>query len=134
MNLNTEANLQAEFYHFAKLRGWPVVLELITNAGRVDIALLSKDRTRLLALVECKCSPIYFAGGKSAQIARYKTLGVPVYGLSDIARTERLVATVIERCGNMAGIPIADLALRGAKRAKRQLRVEWPLVLKGERV
>lgn len=110
MNLDTEANLQGEFYHVAKTKGIRVVLELTTFAGRVDIAVVNAAGTHLLAVVECKGSAVFFLGGKSGQITRYKRLGVPVYGLTDMARVERLVGTIQRNHCGQIGVPLADVA------------------------
>ncbi len=50
----SEANTQAEFYHFARLLDLPVLLEVDTPAGRIDIAVLTTDRNGIVAVVECK--------------------------------------------------------------------------------
>lgn len=98
-----EANTQAEFYHHARLLGLPVLLEVITPAGRIDIAVLRSDRSGIVALVECKRNgrAIY---GNSRQILRYKRIGVPVYGLNDFYRAERLVRTIQFRHANDVGV------------------------------
>lgn len=98
----TEANTQGEFYHFARVHGLPVRLELSTPAGRVDVAVLRPDRTGIVAVVECKRNgrAIY---GDRRQIQRYKQLGVPVYGLNDFFRAERLVRTILFRHANDIG-------------------------------
>jgi hypothetical protein len=88
-----EANIQAEFYHHARLLGFVAILELSTPAGRHDIAILNHEQTHLLAIVECKSNEsrrVYH----SPQIRRYKQLGVPVFGLADFDRAEHLAAQI----------------------------------------
>lgn len=128
MNLNTEANLQAEFYHACRLIDLPVSLEVSTPAGRLDCAILDANRTMLLAIVEVKDSPTAFLGGESLQIQRYKTLGVPVYGLSPRNDPHRLAATIKRRHQYPDGVFIATFAgqesyvrkFRAQKREERE--------------
>jgi len=104
--LDSEANLQAEFYHQCKLIGQQCALEVTTRVGRLDIAVLSADRCRILAIVEAKKSHAYFANGQSAQIQRYKLLGLPVYGLSPSVCPERLAKTIQAKHGSDQGIAL----------------------------
>lgn len=70
---------------------------------------MNPDRTRLLAIVECKLHHFLFMNGESAQIKRYKRVGVPVYGLSELSRVEGLVATIKARHGQSNGVLLWDL-------------------------
>ena len=54
MNFDNEATLQAEFYHACRLLDMTVVMELTTPVGRLDVAILSSDKLRLVAIVEVK--------------------------------------------------------------------------------
>lgn len=103
-----EANTQAEFYHHARLQELPILLEVTTPAGRIDVAVLCADRSGIVAVVECKRGgrPM---DGKSKQIRRYKRLGVPVYGLNDWRRAQSLVSTIKARHGSDAGISWAEI-------------------------
>lgn len=88
-----EANTQAEFYHQARLAHLPLLLEVVTPCGRLDIAILRPDQSGIVAIVEVKRQgrTIY---GESRQIQRYKMIGVPVYGLNTPDNAARLVATI----------------------------------------
>jgi len=77
-HLMSEAVIQAEFYGACKGIGLNCALEVHTPAGRLDAALFNADWTELVAVVECKRTVILEI---TPQIARYKKLGVPVYGL-----------------------------------------------------
>jgi hypothetical protein len=94
MKLETEATLQAEFYHACRLIDLTCALEVTTPAGRVDCMILDKTKTMLLAIVEVKDSPTAFLNSSLVQIHRYKTLGVPVYGLCPRNCAHRLAATI----------------------------------------
>ncbi len=104
----SEANVQAEFYHHARLHNLPVYLELFASVGRIDIAVLCRDRSGIVAVVECKRHG-HSVYGDSWQIRRYKKLGVPVYGLSDWFRAERLVLTIQRRHADDPGISWAQV-------------------------
>ena len=91
-----EANIQAEFYHHAKILGINAVLELSTPVGRLDIAVLDGSGSNLIAVVECKSNDQKVVT-KTNQIRRYMQIGVPVYGLADIQRAEHLVCTIKEK-------------------------------------
>jgi hypothetical protein len=125
MNLNTEANIQAEFYHACRLIDLPVALEIRTPAGRVDCMVLDKDRTMVLAIVEVKDSPNAFLSGNMLQIQRYKTLGVPVYGLCPRNCAHRLAATIKRKHQFPNGVFISVFAgqksyVREFRRKKRE--------------
>ena len=116
---NAEANVQAEFYHHARLAERPVALELSTPAGRIDIAVLSVDRSAIVAVVECKRNWKQFKGGKSPQIMRYKRLGLPVYGLAEFSRAKRLVEVIQASHGASAGISLQAIRDREDIRQSR---------------
>lgn len=94
-----EANIQAEFYHYCRLLGVNCVLEYSTPFGRLDVAVMSADCSRLIAIVECKNqnrTQIQITG----QIRRYKEIGVPVFGLCKFKRAQRLVEQIKRQfCG-----------------------------------
>lgn len=123
VQLDTEANIQAEFYHACRLIDLPVSLEIRTPAGRLDAAVLSHDRLHLLAVVEVKRNKYQFHDGKSRQIVRYKALGVPVYGLHGDQDAHKLAATIKTAEGNSPGKPLAEISkmifLREGRRQER---------------
>lgn len=110
LRLDAEANRQAEFYHACRLIALPVVLELTTTAGRLDAAIMSPDRKAIVAIVEVKRRRRDFENGLSAQIMRYKRLGLPVYGLSFANDPHRLAATIQKRHANEPGVTLVALA------------------------
>ncbi len=110
MRLDTEANLQAEFYHECKLIGLPCSLEVITPAGRLDAVVLNAAKTQFLAIIEVKRDPVSFLGGYSTQIKRYKRLGVPVYGLSSHNDPAKLAATIKAKHFAFPGVPIEKIS------------------------
>ena len=81
MRLDTEATLQAEFYHACRNHGLPCVLELETPAGRLDAVILTEDRLAITDIVEVKRVAIEAYNGNTPQIQRYKKLGCPVHHL-----------------------------------------------------
>lgn len=105
----SEATLQAEFYHHCRLIGLPIELELSTPVGRLDCAIFSEDRQTLLCIVECKKPDRICPMSESNQIRRYKTLGVPVYGLWKWERAAILAAKI--KAANHPGKPIAEVML-----------------------
>lgn len=102
--LKTEANIQAEFYHQARLINLPVVLEFRTPVGILDVAILNIMRDGIVAIVECKRSQTPKFNSESWQIKRYKRIGVPVYGLADFERAARLAASIKSKHGNKSGV------------------------------
>jgi len=113
-HLMSEANIQAEFFGACKGIGLNCALEVSTPVGRLDVGIFSEDWSRLLAVVECKKRRL---DGNTAQIGRYKQIGVPVYGLR---RMDSLsLARKIQGSG-LAGIPFEQvLAMQGKPRRKR---------------
>ena len=128
MNLNNEANTQAEFYHQCRLLGVECALEVNTPFGRVDVAVLSDDRKRFLAIVEVKQQRVDF---RREQIDRYKQIGVPVYGLWNPLRCEKLAQTIRARHGSERGVSL--LEIQTTKRRMAALQVDSELNYKGER-
>ncbi len=106
--LDSEANLQAEFYHACKLLGLQCALEVSTRAGRLDAVVLSACRGRILAIVEVKKHGFAFLNGHSSQIRRYKSLGVPVYGLHPEKCAHRLAKTIQSKHSNDKGISLLE--------------------------
>jgi hypothetical protein len=90
----SEADIQAEFYHHARLAGVTVTLEYVTPVGRLDIAVLSHDRTRLLAIVECKKAREYM-NTQSMQMMRYRSIGVPVLTLTHFDEAKKVLINVV---------------------------------------
>lgn len=82
MRLDTEATLQAEFYHACRLLEIPCILELETPAGRLDAAILNSAHTALLCIVEVKRNEYSLRNGNSPQLVRYRKLGAPVLTLT----------------------------------------------------
>src|SRR5271169_7045453 len=98
---DAEANIQAEFYHQCKLIGLECRLEVTTPVGRLDAVILAPGLQRVLAIVEVKREAASF---EQRQIERYKTLGVPVYGLKNAARALKLAATIKAKHADDLGI------------------------------
>ncbi len=70
------------------------MLQLVTPVGVLDAVIFSECYKRALAIVECKRNDygkVFF----SKQIKRYKTLGIPVYGLARIERAAGLAAQLL---------------------------------------
>lgn len=114
----SEANIQAEFYHWARVANLPVTLEFATPVGRLDIAVLNRERTAIRAIVECKRRAVSFRSGESGQIQRYKAIGVPVYGLAAMEDCERLVRVIAQAVEGRAGVLIRDLPIVCARVAE----------------
>lgn len=120
IRLDSEANLQAEFYHACRLIDLPCALEVTTPAGRHDAVILSADRRAILAIIEVNPHKADFMGGRSPQITRYKSIGAPVYGLSPEKDPHRLAATLKERHANDAGVQLAAIIARRNELAARR--------------
>ncbi len=118
MKLENEATLQAEFYHACRLLDMTAVSELVTPVGRLDVVILSPDKKRLLAIVEVKEFEHSFIGGQSAQIVRYKRLGVPVYGLWIGKDPHRLAGNIKAAVQNSEGRPLSELEAQRCFAAK----------------
>ena len=104
-----EANVQAEFFHQARLLGLECVLELPTPLGRLDVAFLNEAADTLICIVECKSEsrsePI-----EGKQIDRYKSIGVPVFTLSKRADAAELANRIMEEMAAMGnGISLDDV-------------------------
>jgi len=79
------------------------VLEHKTPAGRLDVAVFNDDWTELTAIVEVKNGPLFFTN----QIRKYKTIGVPVFGLNKLARCAHLAAQI--KHNHPRGIPLRQV-------------------------
>lgn len=90
LELLSESVIQAEFYRQCCAIGLPCTLELVTPAGRLDAAVFNKSWTMIIAVVEVKNGHRF----SYRQIARYKTIGVPVFGLCNIQRAASLAAQI----------------------------------------
>ena len=107
MRLDSEANIQAEFYHQARLSGLNCVLEIDTPAGRIDAAIMDESKTAFLCFIECKRDQLP-RSFHSPQLARYSKLGVPVLTLSGKQSPSALVASIA--AANYRPIPIQEIA------------------------
>lgn len=105
-----EANLQAEFYHQARMMQLFCVLELTTSMGRIDCAVLNLECDSIIAIVEFKRGKIDL---KSEQIRRYKNLSVNVYGLNKWDDCRNLVVDLynLRRNGALRQLPLAHVLL-----------------------
>src|SRR5208282_2566208 len=101
-----EANIQAEFYHFARLHNLQCLLEFRTPCGRHDITVFNPDFTKLMAIVECK---VYVMGNDTKQLRRYRRVGVKVFTLFDCTKAERLVISIKDQLGTMTGVLVSEL-------------------------
>lgn len=120
MDLNNEANITAEFYHQCRLLGIQIALEVTIPFGRIDIAILNKKRTHLIAIIEAKKDGRPFDHN---QIERYKQLGVPVYGLNRIEHAKRLALTIERNELWRFGMPLSQIPTKKRiETAVRQLR------------
>ena len=102
-HLLTETTIQGEFYHQARLIGLKCILELHTPAGRLDVAVFSDDWSEVTAIVECKKGALYL----SNQIRKYKTLGVPVFGLNKLDKCAHLAAQI--KRNHSKGVPLRKI-------------------------
>lgn len=95
-HLMSEANIQAHFFSVCRDAGLNCTLELTTYKGRLDAAIFDADWTHLLAIVECKRHKLIGDTFKNhmAQISKYKEIGVPVYGLSQMDKAKSLANTI----------------------------------------
>ena len=109
MNLNTEANLQAELYHACRLIGLQVAVEVTSSFGRFDVLILSDDRKRGIAIVEVKQENWQFSHGTTPQIRRYKLSGLPVYGLAAGKDPHKLALSLKEKHSKDIGIELKKL-------------------------
>lgn len=114
----SEATIQAEFYHHARLIGLPCELEFHTPVGRLDIAVLSPCRSRLVAIVECKIRSMR----ETPQIRRYKKIGVPVYGLSDFIRAEKLALQIHRLHSDQDGVALDFISKMEPSKRRRSRR------------
>jgi hypothetical protein len=113
VRLIPEANIQAEFYHCCRLRGIHCVLEYITPVGRLDVSILNRECTHLLAIVECKSNEYGAVNLNSRQMQRYRHLGVPIYGLASLADVEYVVSEVFSKHYSPnapSGIALSDIS------------------------
>ena len=117
LNQDAEANTQAEFYHHCRLIELQVCLDIHTPAGRLDCAILTHDRSSLVAIIEVKNPKAPFV---KEQIDRYKKLGVPVYGLKDFSHARKLAETIKKRHEHDHGIHLEKI---------RVLRINTPPVM-----
>lgn len=111
----TEANIQAEFFFWAKTHGLKVILEFKTPVGRLDVAVFNDDLTEIVAIVEVKRKRV---NPLSKQIQRYGTIGVHVYGLWEKDKAEELVLNIKEIHKTGIGIPLQKVL--SMKRLKRR--------------
>ncbi len=107
-HLMSEAVIQAELYRQFIELGANVTLEYSTPMGRTDLALFNSDWTRLIAIVEMKHNEERRVR-RTPQIERYKKLGVPVYGLADIARAAHMAVKIMQDQSSAVGISISDI-------------------------
>ena len=116
----SEANIQAEFYFWAKTLGLPCLLELSTPKGRLDVAIFNSTKTQLLAIVECKRDGCQL-NEHSRQMVRYRKIGVPIYGLFLPSEAEGLARKIQNELvlTNKSGLSVEDLfELEREKRSK----------------
>ena len=107
-----EANVQAEFYHQARLVGMVCVLEFMSPAGRLDLVVLNDEADRLLCIVECKRETRRSDFDQSAQVARYRQLGVPVLCLMMRDESASLVKRIMKEFVSNpehTGVKLSDL-------------------------
>lgn len=101
----TEANVQAEFYYYARVHEMNCILEYSTPVGRLDIAVLNETATRLVCIIECK--RIHRRNRETWQFFRYESLKLPVHLLNNISECEPLVLK-IKAQGNQ-GMLLSDI-------------------------
>ena len=87
----------------------PLLLSVRTPCGILDIAVLRRDRSGIVAIVECKRNGrVVYAN--SRQIHRYKAIGVPIYGLNDLSHAKKLALTIFHHHRNDAGKTWAEVS------------------------
>ena len=120
--LVSEALLQAEFYHKARLASFHCSLEYSTPAGRLDIAIFSEDWDFLLCIVEVKLIP---PNPHSRQIRRYQSLGVPVLILSAFDQIPNLISFISDSyIHNQSHIGVRHSFIRFLPKPKRRPRIK----------
>ena len=114
-----EANVQAEFYHQAKLIGLNCILEWTTPKGRLDIAILNSQETKVFAIIECKRSerPRWKS---SRQFARYSKLGVPVLALQ---KTEDATALARQMLSLTTGVASHSVSVDSILESEKERRI-----------
>lgn len=98
----SECDLQAEFYHRAKLRGLRCRLEVGSCVGRLDVVVLAKGRTGIYLIVECKRST---KGLCPMQLSRYRGIGAPVLTLCGKKEINRLLDRIERQIVDLPVIP-----------------------------
>ncbi len=110
----SEANIQAEFYHCCKQIGLNCTLEFNTPVGRMDAAIFCEHWVKLLAIVECKHNRSGIVK-HTAQIERYKSIGVPVYGVAKLDRCVNLAKTIQRDCKFGASLTLVMDTMKSAE-------------------
>jgi len=121
---NSEANVQAEFYHQCRLIGLPVALEVTTPVGRLDVAVLNATGDGCVAIVECKKAACMISA-ELGQVRRYKKIGVPVYGLTDKQRCRGLAKTIQEKHAADPGVGFAAVLEMPRIGRPRRIPQQW---------
>lgn len=103
MKLKTEATIQAELYHLCKLASLSCACQVVTPAGVLDVLVFDPEKREAIAIVECKATKEKAQrANRSRQVARYKTLGVPVLTIGAIEEAGAISATLVSlaaECG-----------------------------------
>jgi hypothetical protein len=88
----SEALIQSEFYHQAKLRNVPCLLTVKTKHGVPDILVMNSTKTEIIAVVEVKRGKELFV---SEQLNRYKELGLPLFKLCSLDACSALLDSIL---------------------------------------
>lgn len=99
--VQTEAEIQAEFYHQCRLVGILCRLELHTRAGRPDCIIGTKDGNKAAVVVEVKRGATRL---DHRQLARYRWLGLDVFTLCHSEEIPRLVARLQKLLPDIPGV------------------------------
>jgi len=100
--MNHEIHIQFAVAEVLKARNIPFILEMSLPVGRVDIAIT--DGRDLYAIVECKRRR---QSMQTFQIARYQSIGVPVYLATYDTDSSELVTKIEAEYRSGAGYCVA---------------------------
>jgi hypothetical protein len=131
-HLQTEATIQAEFYHQCRLLGLTCVLEYTTPVGRLDAVVFAEGLSAIIAGVECK-RPRTHSGTRrnevalenSRQLQRYRSTGITMFTLIRFEDAERLARLIKDMLQSATAEPTSLDRVHSTERPKRRRRVRY---------
>ncbi len=120
----TEADIQAEFYHQARLAGLTIGLETSTNRGRLDLIVMNPERDRVFCIIECKRGEQRI-NHNSRQTHRYKSFGLDFFIVGTLEDIPLYVAHAISST-QKAGITLLELLTAERLASQRILKRDRP--------